>query len=31
MGDEAESLTFKIQGITVFMLVGLNGAGKTTM
>lgn len=30
MGDEAESLTFKIQGITVFMLVGLNGAGKTT-
>lgn len=30
MGDEAENLTFKIQGITVFMMVGLNGAGKTT-
>lgn len=30
MGDEAESLTFKIHGITVFMMVGLNGAGKTT-
>ncbi len=30
MGDEAENLTFKIQGTTVFMMVGLNGAGKTT-
>jgi signal recognition particle subunit SRP54 len=30
MGDEAESLTFKVQGITIFMMVGLNGAGKTT-
>ncbi len=30
MGDVAENLTFKIQGTTVFMLAGLNGAGKTT-
>ncbi len=30
MGEEAENLTFKIQGITIFMMVGLNGAGKTT-
>ncbi|MDF2699030.1 MAG: signal recognition particle [Haloplasmataceae bacterium] len=30
MGEEAENLTFKIQGITIFMMVGLQGAGKTT-
>ncbi len=30
MGEETENLTFKIQGITIFMMVGLNGAGKTT-
>lgn len=30
MGDEAEGLRFKAQGTTIFMLVGLNGHGKTT-
>lgn len=30
MGDDAEGLSFKINGITVFMMVGLQGAGKTT-
>ncbi|QVK18874.1 signal recognition particle protein [Mycoplasmatota bacterium] len=30
MGNVSENLTFKIHGITVFMMVGLNGAGKTT-
>lgn len=30
MGNEAEPLTYKAQGITSFMMVGLQGAGKTT-
>jgi signal recognition particle subunit SRP54 len=30
MGNEAEPLTYKAQGITRFMMVGLQGAGKTT-
>jgi signal recognition particle subunit SRP54 len=30
MGVDAENLAFKINGITVFMMVGLQGAGKTT-
>ena len=30
MGDEAEGISYKMNGITVVMLVGLQGAGKTT-
>ncbi|MGS0973252.1 MAG: signal recognition particle protein [Candidatus Izemoplasmataceae bacterium] len=30
MGDKAEPLTFKDSGLTSFMMVGLQGAGKTT-
>lgn len=30
MGDEAAPIVYKSQGITVIMLVGLQGAGKTT-
>lgn len=30
MGEEAEGIRFKISGITVLMLVGLQGTGKTT-
>jgi len=30
MGDKAEPVTYKNQGITSFMMVGLQGAGKTT-
>lgn len=30
MGDEAVGVSYKISGISVFMLVGLQGAGKTT-
>lgn len=30
MGEEAENLRFKVNGITIFMMVGLQGAGKTT-
>lgn len=30
MGDEAADIAFKINGITVIMMVGLQGAGKTT-
>lgn len=30
MGDEAVGVTYKMSGVSVFMLVGLQGAGKTT-
>ena len=30
MGEEAEGISYKINGMTVIMLVGLQGAGKTT-
>ncbi len=30
MGDEASELTYKASGLTVFMTIGLQGAGKTT-
>ena len=30
MGDEAKGISYKIGGITIVMLVGLQGAGKTT-
>lgn len=30
MGEEAEGISYKMNGITVIMLVGLQGAGKTT-
>ena len=30
MGNEAEGLNFKINGMSVFMTIGLQGAGKTT-
>ncbi|MBO4667998.1 MAG: signal recognition particle protein [Bacilli bacterium] len=30
MGDEAQGISYKIGGMTVVMLVGLQGAGKTT-
>lgn len=30
MGDEAEGVQFKINDVTIMMLVGLQGAGKTT-
>lgn len=30
MGEEAEGISYKLNGITVIMLVGLQGAGKTT-
>lgn len=30
MGDKAEGVTYKNQGVTSFMMVGLQGAGKTT-
>ena len=30
MGDEAVDVSYKVSGLSVFMLVGLQGAGKTT-
>ena len=30
MGDEASGLSFKVNGMSVFMTIGLQGAGKTT-
>lgn len=30
MGDEAVGVSYKVSGVSVFMLVGLQGAGKTT-
>jgi len=30
MGDEAVDVTYKVSGLSTFMLVGLQGAGKTT-
>lgn len=30
MGDEASGLTYKVNGTSVFMTIGLQGAGKTT-
>lgn len=30
MGDEASGLSYKMNGLTVFMTIGLQGAGKTT-